>query len=134
MTRICGDLLFPLRAVKFSRAVLINSFFLQLKQGKITDNSYIPAGLSKAEYEKIRAADQAKKDNNYAKNVKKAFKFQDFDEFYLKRGTSEGGAWLKSAGRGHTFAKTKYDFSGTGNAPMSDAKVPEAFGGFFGKK
>jgi hypothetical protein len=34
---------------------------------------------------------------------------------------------LKAAGRGHTFAKTKYDYSGTGKAPMADAKVPEAF-------
>ena len=106
---------------------------VQLKQGKLTDNSYVPAGLSKAEYEKVRSKDAAKKSSNYDRNVKKAFKFQDFDQFYLKRGTSEGGSWLKSAGRGHTFTKTKYDYSGTGNAPMSDAKTPEAFK-FFGKK
>jgi hypothetical protein len=92
--------------------------------------------MSKAEYEKIRAADQAKKDQNYKKNVAKAFKYQDFDSFYLKRGTDPSGSWLKAPGRGHTFAKTKYDYSGTGKAPMSDAKVPEAFtvGSIFGKK
>ena len=103
-----------------------------MKQGKLTEKSYVPAGLTKAQYEKVRAADAAKKANNYDKNVKKAFKYQDFDQFYLKRGTSEGGSWLKAAGRGHTFAKTKYDYSGSGLAPMSDAKVPEAFK--FGKK
>lgn len=103
-----------------------------MKQGKLTDKSYVPAGLTKAQYEKIRAEDAKKKASNYEKNVKKAFKYQDFDQFYLKRGTQEGGAWLKAAGRGHTFAKTKYDYSGTGKAPMSDAKIPEAFK--FGKK
>jgi hypothetical protein len=110
--------------------------YLQLKVGSITDKSYVPAGLSPEQYKKIRAADQAKKDNNYKKNVSKAFKFQDFDQFYLKRGTSEGGSWLKAPGRGHTFTKTKYDYSGSGNAPLSDAKVPEAFTfpGFGGKK
>lgn len=79
------------------------------------------------QYKKVRDQDQKKKDDTYKKNVNKAFKFQDFDQFYLKRGTAPDGAWLKAAGRGHTFAKTKYDYSGTGKAPMSDAKVPEAF-------
>ena len=84
----------------------------KLKQGKLSSNSYVPAGLSKAEYEKVRAADAAKSNANYQKNVAKAFKFQGFDEFYNKRGTTEGGNWLSAPGRGHTFAKTKYDFSG----------------------
>lgn len=108
----------------------------QLKQGTLGSNSYIPSGLSKAEYEKIRSKDQAKKDNNYKKNVAKAFKFQDFDDWYVKRGTDPDGKWLNAPGKGHTFAKTKYDYSGTGNAPLNDAKVPEAFtfGSIFGKK
>jgi hypothetical protein len=89
--------------------------------------SYVPAGLTAEQYKKVRATDQKKKEQGYQKNVAKAFKFQGFDDFYLKRGTSEGGAWLKAAGRGHTFAKTKYDYSGTGKAPMQDAKPPEAF-------
>ena len=100
----------------------------QLKVGAIqSGKSYVPAGLTAEQYKKVRAADQQKKDETYKKNVSKAFKFQDFDQFYLKRGTSEGGAWLKAAGRGHTFAKTKYDYTGSRTAPMSDAKVPEAF-------
>jgi hypothetical protein len=89
--------------------------------------SYVPTGLTAAQYKNVRDKDQKKKDDGYKRNINKAFKFQDFDQFYLKRGTSPDGAWLKSAGRGHTFAKTKYDYSGTGKAPMSDAKVPEAF-------
>lgn len=100
---------------------------MQLKQGKLTDNSYVPAGLTRAQYEKIRASDKSKADSNYQRNVAKAGKFQDFDQFYLKRGTSEGGNWLKAPGRGHTFAKTKYDFEGTGSPSMTDMKVPEAF-------
>ena len=83
--------------------------------------------MSAAQYKKIRAADQSKKDSNYQKNVSKAGKFQDFDQFYIKRGTSEGGNWLKAPGRGHTFAKTKFDFSGEGSPSMEDMKVPEAF-------
>jgi hypothetical protein len=92
--------------------------------------------LTAEQYKKVRAVDQQKKDVSYKKNVSKAFKFQGFDDFYLKRGTQEGGSWLKAAGRGHTFAKTKYDYSGTGKAPLADAKVPEAFTfpSIFGKK
>jgi hypothetical protein len=83
-----------------------------LKVGSITDKSYVPSGLSASQYTKIREAEQKKKDANYQKNVAKAGKFLDFTNFYLKRGTGEGGNWLKAAGRGHTFAKTKYDYSG----------------------
>ena len=102
-----------------------------LKQGSITGGSYVPAGLSAEEYKKVRAADAAKASANYEKNVKKAFKYTDFTDFYLKRGTSEGGSWLKSAGRGHTFAKTKYDYSGASD----DTKGwGDAIGSIFGKK
>ena len=83
-----------------------------LKVGTITDKSYVPNGLTAEQYKKVRAQEQQKKDANYARNVNKAFKFQDYTEFYMKRGTSEGGSWLKSAGKGHTFAKTKFDWTG----------------------
>ena len=82
-----------------------------------------------AEYAKIRAADEKKKAENYQKNVQKAFKFEDFTSFYLKRGTSEGGSWLNAPAKGHRMAKTKYDYSG---AKVEDNKLPEAFS--FGKK
>jgi hypothetical protein len=98
-----------------------------LKTGSLGSNSYVPAGLTLAEYQKIRAADEAKKDANYKKNVGKAFKFQDFDEFYLKRGTDVNGKWLNAPGKGHTFTKTKYNFGEENTPSMSDVKVPEAF-------
>ena len=68
--------------------------------------------MSAAEYEKVRAADQKKKDAAYQKNIAKAGKFQDFTKFYIARGTDTDDKWVKTAGRGHTFAKTKYDYSG----------------------
>ena len=103
----------------------------QLKQGEVGANSYVPAGLTLEQYKKVRAADEAKKDAAYQKNVAKAGKFIDFTDWYVKRGTSEGGSWLKSQGRGHTFAKTKYDYSGQAD----DTKGwGDAMGNIFGKK
>ena len=93
----------------------------QIKQGKLTDSSYVPTGLTKAQYEKIRSTEKKRKDDNYTMNVKKAFKFQDFTEWYAKRGTEEAGAWLKSVTLGHSMAKTKYDWSGTADAKMFES-------------
>jgi hypothetical protein len=90
-----------------------------IKTGTLTDKSYVPYGLTKAQYEKIRAEADKKKDANYQKNVAKAGKFIDFTDFYLKRGTGEGGNWLNAPNRGHLMAKTKYDWSGEKNeTPM----------------
>eukprot|EP00549_Striatella_unipunctata_P024305 CAMPEP_0118684708 /NCGR_PEP_ID=MMETSP0800-20121206/6807_1 /TAXON_ID=210618 ORGANISM="Striatella unipunctata, Strain CCMP2910" /NCGR_SAMPLE_ID=MMETSP0800 /ASSEMBLY_ACC=CAM_ASM_000638 /LENGTH=148 /DNA_ID=CAMNT_0006581471 /DNA_START=57 /DNA_END=503 /DNA_ORIENTATION=- len=83
-----------------------------LKVGKLGSKAYVPNGLSRAEYEKIRAGEQAKKDANYAKNVKKAGKFQDFTVWYINRGTDKQDGWKKSVTLGHTMAKTKFDWSG----------------------
>ena len=102
-----------------------------IKQGSIGSNSYVPAGLSADEYRKVRAADAAKAKAQYDKNVKKAGKFLGFDEFYEKRGTTEGGSWLKAPGRGHTFAKTKYDYSGQSGDQTKGWK--DAMGSIFGK-
>ena len=75
--------------------------------------------MSKAQYQKVRDADQAKKNSNYQKNVSKAGKFQDYTAFYMKRGTDTSEGWSKSVTKGHDMAKTKYDWSGKGNdAPM----------------
>jgi hypothetical protein len=99
--------------------------------GSIGNGSYVPAGLTADQYRKVRSSDKSRVDSNYKKNVSKAGKFQDFDQFYLKRGTSEGGKWLKDAGKGHTFAKTKYDYSGS----KDDSKGwGDAIGSIFGKK
>jgi hypothetical protein len=95
-----------------------------VKAGAITSKSYIPTGLSKAEYEKVRARDAAKKEASYKKNVQKAFKFEDFTQFYLKRGTSEGGSWLKAPALGHRMAKTKYDWSNTDAAKLFASVKP----------
>jgi hypothetical protein len=93
-----------------------------LAVGKITEKSYIPAGLTKAQYEKARAADEEKKKARYAKNVAKAGKFQDYTAFYIKRGTDITDAWAKTATRGHDMAKTKYDWSGQTNQAILWAK------------
>ena len=66
--------------------------------------------MSAAEYQKIRDADTKKKNDNYSRNVKKAGIFEDFTQFYIKRGTDSNQKWAKSATRGHRMAKTKYDF------------------------
>lgn len=81
----------------------------KLATAKLGGNSYVPAGLTKAQYEKIRNSDDSKKAANYQKNVAKAFKYQDYTEFYKKRGTDTSQNWIKSATRGHTMAKLKYD-------------------------
>lgn len=39
--------------------------------GKITDTSYVPTGLTKAQYEKIRADEKAKKEANYKAKMAK---------------------------------------------------------------
>jgi hypothetical protein len=83
--------------------------------GSLSSRSYVPSGLSKAEYEKVRADAGKKKDANYQKNVKKAGIFQDYTDFYMKRGSEENGSWMKLPNRGHDMAKTKFDWSGETN-------------------
>jgi hypothetical protein len=92
-----------------------------LKVGKISENSYIPAGLTKAQYEKVRADEQKKKQDRYQKNVAKAGKFIDFTDWYAKRGTELSGGWKKSVTLGHSMAKTKFDWSGTADAKKLDS-------------
>ena len=102
----------------------------QLKTGTIGANSYVPSGLTAAQYAKIRADEEAKKASNYKKNVAKEGKFLGFDEFYLKRGTNLEGGWKKDVNLGHRMAKTKFDFSGK----KDDAKPFAPKGSIFGKK
>jgi len=86
--------------------------------GKITEGkSYIPAGLTAAEYSKFRAGEVKKKADNYQRNVKKAGVFEDYTEFYVKRGTDTGESWNKGPTKGHRMAKTKFDWSGSKDAP-----------------
>jgi hypothetical protein len=91
----------------------------QLKMGEIKEGkSYVPAGLSAADYNKVRAAEAAKKKAKYDANVKKAGVFEDYTEWYAKRGTDTSQAWAKTATNGHRMAKTKYDWSGSGDRPL----------------
>merc|ERR1711862_270495 len=72
--------------------------------GKITEGkSYVPAGLTASQYNKVRAAEVKKK----------AGIFEDYTDFYLKRGTDNSESWAKSVTNGHRMAKTKYDWSGS---------------------
>lgn len=105
-----------------------------LKVGTIGKNSYVPDGLSAAEYNKVRGKDQKKKDAFYSKNVAKAGKFKDYTEFYIKRGTDVNDKWAKSASLGHDMAKTKYDWSGKVNEVPLSFKQPTKAKGKFGKK
>ena len=84
----------------------------QLGTGTLGANSYVPNGLTREQYAKVRGADEAKKNANYARNVAKAGKFLDYTQFYLDRGTDVGEKWSKSVTKGHRMAKTKYDWSG----------------------
>jgi hypothetical protein len=83
---------------------------MQLKVGDLSKNSYVPEGLTKAQYKKIRTQEQKKKESNYNKNVKKAGVFEDYTVFYNKRGTDTNSKWYKDVNNGHRMAKTKYDF------------------------
>lgn len=91
----------------------------KLTTGKISaGKSYVPTGLTAAQYEKIRKEQAEKKAANYQRNVKKAGKFQDYTDFYIKRGTDKSESWFKSVTKGHTMAKTKYDWSGDTDKPV----------------
>merc|ERR1712176_800888 len=83
-----------------------------LKTGKLGKNSYIPNGLTKAQYQAIRDKEDKKKAANYQRNVKKAGVFENYTEFYLKRGTSMDFKWADGITNGHKMVKTKFDWSG----------------------
>lgn len=107
-----------------STCFLVFFCLTQLKLGAITDKSYIPSGLTKAQYEKIRKEEEAKKQANYKRNVAKAGMFEEFTDWYKARGTDISDAWIKSPTRGHRMVKTKYDYSGK---DKSADKTPEQF-------
>jgi hypothetical protein len=91
-----------------------------LKVGTIGANSYVPSGLTADQFKKVRAADAAKKDKSYKKNVAKAGVFEDYTAFYIKRGTDTSQGWKKSVTLGHRMAKTKYDFDTFKNGKKYD--------------
>jgi hypothetical protein len=50
--------------------------------------------------------------------VKKAGIFEDYTEFYIKRGTDTKQDWKKDVNLGHRMAKTKYDWSDLSDKPL----------------
>lgn len=100
-----------------------------LKQGEIkAGKSYIPQGLSPKQYSALRNTERKKKEDNYKRNVAKAGVFEDYTEFYTKRGTDLSQDWAKNKNTlGHRFAKTKFDWSGkSGKANDTTAAVKTA--------
>jgi hypothetical protein len=70
--------------------------------------------LTAKQYDEIRKGQVKKKADNYARNVAKAGIFEDYTDFYTKRGTDLSQDWAKNKNTlGHRFAKTKYDWAGT---------------------
>jgi hypothetical protein len=90
----------------------------QIVTGKITSKSYIPDGLTADQYNNLRSSAVSKKKANYEKNVKKAGIFEDYTEFYIKRGTDTKQDWAKDVTKGHRMAKTKYDWDKLSDKPL----------------
>ena len=108
-----------------------------MRLGKIdAGKSYVPSGLTASQYDSIRKGQQKKKADNYAKNVAKAGVFEDYTEFYIKRGTDTKQGWAKDINLGHRMAKTKFDWSGTPGQSFqkSGAKVTDKSAKKGGKK
>jgi len=109
-----------------------------LKVGNINEKkSYVPSGLTAGQYNSMRTQAQKKKDANYARNVSKAGIFENFTEFYKKRGTDTTGSWY-GVTNGHKMVKTKFDWSGkVDNSPKQVGLTSGAnknTKGKFGKK
>ena len=117
LSRACNALAFEFSPSDFNHPVSNRTFSIpQLATGKLSKNgSYVPAGLTKEQYEKVRNKDTKSKADNYAKNVAKAGKFLDYTEFYINRGTDTNDKWAKDTNLGHRMCKTKYDWSGEDN-------------------
>ena len=109
---------------------------MQLKVGDITSKSYVPAGMTAKQYAAIRKKEQQKKESNYKRNVAKAGVFEDYTDWYTKRGTDTKQSWAKNKNTlGHRMAKTKFDWSGKKVAATTTAAVEVKTGkSRFGKK
>ena len=94
-----------------------------MKIGEITKGSYVPNGLSAKDYAALRKKEASKKEANYKRNVAKAGVFEDYTDFYIKRGTDTKQAWAKDVNLGHRMAKTKFDWSGKKVQATTTAEV-----------
>jgi len=80
-----------------------------IKAGK----SYVPDGLTAAQYQELRKKQETSKKDNYQRNMSKRNTHGRYYEFYKDRGTDLNADWAKNKNTlGHTFAKTKYDWQG----------------------
>merc|ERR1712087_900973 len=80
-----------------------------LKLGTINPKkSYVPSGLTAAQYSSLRNKEKKEKDARYQKAKKNTFVV--FTDWYKKRGTDTTDKWMDSVTGGHTFVKTKYDW------------------------
>jgi hypothetical protein len=57
--------------------------------------------------------------------VKKAGIFEDYTEFYIKRGTDTKQGWKKDVTLGHRMAKTKYDWDKLSDKPLYAKQVKD---------
>ena len=99
--------------------------------------------MTAKQYDEIRKGQVRKKQENYAKNVAKAGIFEDYTDWYTKRGTDLSQDWAKNKNTlGHRMAKTKYDWAGTpgqsfqqsGARKVTEDKKKKRKGFSFGKK
>ena len=89
-----------------------------VKVATLGNKSYVPNGLTREQYDKMRKGEAQKKTDNYQRNVKKAGVFEDYTQFYIDRGTDTKEGWKKDINLGHRMAKTKYDWSGNDDKPL----------------
>jgi len=79
--------------------------------GKLSKNSYVPAGMTQEQYAKMRTGEAKAKKDRYNKYVAAGDEYNLFFDFYKNRGTDKNSNW-RSDTNGHTMAKTKYDWDG----------------------
>ena len=82
-----------------------------VKVGSLGANSYVPAGLTKEQYAKVRAEEAKKKADNYNRNVAKAGVYEDFTAWYAQRGTELGQSWKKKVTLGRKFVRRMIGYS-----------------------
>jgi len=92
-----------------------------IKAGK----SYVPDGLTAAQYQELRKKQETSKKDNYQRNMSKRNTHGKYYEFYKERGTDLNANWAKSVGAGHTFAKTKYDWQGVEGKSFTGSNTEE---------
>lgn len=82
--------------------------FHQKGRSMVAMNAYVPAGFTEAEWKKRQASDaKLRADKSEANAKKRAKGWENLDEWVAAR-----DAKFNKPGAGHTFVKTKFDWSG----------------------